>query len=839
MSIAAYSTDPALNRSVGAHSIAEGGSAGDVDDALRQLLADLAVYRDTTGAQLTAASDALALGTVSALVGTRVYATQALLYADLVPTDGQFALVYADPTPSKNDLYRKTGATGAGSWSAPLQIFAASNAAASATAASVSAAAAAVAETAAQVAAANAAASATTAGVSAATAQSSATSAASTLSALISALASSGVSPSTITLPAASRAILAAITGQSAGTSAILSESGREGVFVFRSTNLSTQVTTDPVQGVYVAPAADTTGASGAWVRQSDGVIDARWFGVAEGIDSGAALNAFFAFAAAHDDLRVLRLSGSLTTSIPIVYDNLLLEDVPRLILWGGMKLTATAAMSVLLTIKNAYRFSFIGTPTLVGTGDHTYASRTVGIGLWIELSPRCTFSGVNAQFFQHTGVYFPPTNSNIMDFGNVSVQDSGSGQGLGSGDATEDLTAVWSAPVNSGSSLSSGQRTTLNVTATPPVANDAYLRPTFVDIGGEIFQVMTIDRAAGTIAVHPWVPAAAVPGTLHYIFGGAFSIGGGDNAVLRGSVDARSCGVACFTGALYSPQITRLVAQNCGIGLAMGDTPTDAHTGGRIGGLYCENNKYDINRVTSSAVNISINSEYALNITKVVGSGYSRDAAGAFLTNTLLDTIEIFKAGYRYSAQKSVKGNAAELGSKLSGFTPTLPRGSNAVFRKDSWNFELAAFDDDVNRLWGIDSTMLAMVGTGASGQPSGNYVFKPKLGDAINALPAEAVGDYTTAGAWATFTMKGPTIFLIYRLVATKTWYIWPVGGTIKGAAVADPAALTYVAPTGGATIDTQARASLVQLAADVTSIRTQLIAALASVRNAGVTS
>ena len=59
----------------------------------------------------------------------------------------------------------------------------------------------------------------------------------------------------------------------------ILTESGREGLFVFDSSNLSAKVTADPGQGIYVAPAAAPTGASGAWTRKYDGAVNVRWFG--------------------------------------------------------------------------------------------------------------------------------------------------------------------------------------------------------------------------------------------------------------------------------------------------------------------------------------------------------------------------------------------------------------------------------------------------------------------------------------------------------------------------------------------------------------------------------
>ncbi|PQM29396.1 hypothetical protein CVO77_00200 [Sphingopyxis lindanitolerans] len=90
-------------------------------------------------------SDALAVGTVSDLVGTRIYSSKTLLDADLVPADNEYALVVGDATPANNDLYQKNGATTAGSWDGPLGIFAASGAVAQSWAADAEAAAAGVA----------------------------------------------------------------------------------------------------------------------------------------------------------------------------------------------------------------------------------------------------------------------------------------------------------------------------------------------------------------------------------------------------------------------------------------------------------------------------------------------------------------------------------------------------------------------------------------------------------------------------------------------------------------------------------------------------------------------
>lgn len=77
----------------------------------------------------------------------------------------------------------------------------------------------------------------------------------------------------------ASRTALAAFTSPDAGISRYLTESGREGTFVFSTADLSAEVAADTLQGIYVPPSSDTTGASGAWVRKFDGAVSVKWFG--------------------------------------------------------------------------------------------------------------------------------------------------------------------------------------------------------------------------------------------------------------------------------------------------------------------------------------------------------------------------------------------------------------------------------------------------------------------------------------------------------------------------------------------------------------------------------
>ena len=92
------------------------------------------------------------------------------------------------------------------------------------------------------------------------------------------------------------------------GVPVYLAEGKRKGWFSFDSADHSAHVTADTEQGVYIAPSSDTTGATGAWVRQFTGPLDIRWFGgVADGAtDNAPALSGAAKVAALTKGARVL-----------------------------------------------------------------------------------------------------------------------------------------------------------------------------------------------------------------------------------------------------------------------------------------------------------------------------------------------------------------------------------------------------------------------------------------------------------------------------------------------------------------------------------------------------
>ncbi|WP_334061774.1 hypothetical protein [Limimaricola cinnabarinus] len=91
---------------------------------------------------------------------------------------------------------------------------------------------------------------------------------------------------------------LAASAAGSSGDKWVIRHPLIGGVFEWVTGDQSTKITADPRGGVYVAPSAAPTGASGCWKRVYDrsGGIHAAWFGVdpTPGIDNTAAMQAVF-----------------------------------------------------------------------------------------------------------------------------------------------------------------------------------------------------------------------------------------------------------------------------------------------------------------------------------------------------------------------------------------------------------------------------------------------------------------------------------------------------------------------------------------------------------------
>jgi hypothetical protein len=95
---------------------------------------------------------------------------------------------------------------------------------------------------------------------------------------------------------AATRAALAAFDTTKYSV-VLLTEVGREGLFIWRFGDYSTEIATDTRQAIYIEADAIAPTA-GAWVRQYDGAVNLWWWGTSgDGVvDDAAAVDAFFNF---------------------------------------------------------------------------------------------------------------------------------------------------------------------------------------------------------------------------------------------------------------------------------------------------------------------------------------------------------------------------------------------------------------------------------------------------------------------------------------------------------------------------------------------------------------
>lgn len=233
------------------------------------------------------------------------------------------------------------------------------------------------------------------------------------------------------------RAGLSDIAGTTAGMARLLTESGREGTFVFSTADLSAEVTADTAQGVYVAPSSDTTGASGAWVRKFDGAVQVNWFG-AEGDgatdDTTAVLKALtYAFnngLAVDGGDSLYAISGSLQFSAKVR------PYIRRLRLKQLALTTATQTLYLLNcdNIRIDSLFIDTGTDATVGERDTTTPGLSVeggsghrvkdvevtGSGMGALIRIRGTTDSVYEDLYVHDGLFskteLDPTGINVID---------------------------------------------------------------------------------------------------------------------------------------------------------------------------------------------------------------------------------------------------------------------------------------------------------------------------------------------------------------------------------------------------------------------------------------
>ena len=494
----------------------------------------------------------------------------------------------------------------------------------------------------------------------------------------------------------------------------------------------------------------------GRWVRIKGDLVNPFMFGAyGQGsYDDSIAIQKFFDYIAVND-VGTADASGYFRVSQGLELNGAKRptpgsQQIATMSIVGSPTFVALGGSTIdtMLKLYNCSELHWEGRINVLGTGGTSLASRTCRIGVQISRSGRSKFGGFRVGNFNHYGVDINDIvgNTSAMELGEVIARMCGSGTGA----SGASLVANYSNREDYASTPSpSTNRSHLTVDVLPPEQNlgNPYREQIFCRVGGVTYRIMEIDRATSKVSLYPIIAENTnLTGQITYVYGGGVNIRGSDAGILGfGMIDAINCGIAVDMCSLYGPNIKRMISQSNGIGVCAGLRTNSAMVSYTIGSLYSEGNSLDIFQNTSAASDggYFIGAEYALNLAKVKGDHM---------------VTALVKNGKLLNYEKP--GNNYELGSSAS----TLSFSNSNLIRtyyKDAWTFNLIPPNIDLNRLFGVDSFTLVMIGSGTAGTPTGSFTFNIPAGWTVNGS--------TTPVVFSDFS-GGPVIFSMYCLMGSK---------------------------------------------------------------------
>lgn len=273
----------------------------------------------------------------------------------------------------------------------------------------------------------------------------------------------------------------------------------------------------------------------------------------------------------------------------------------------GHLKLTATAEMQEVVWLQG-WMFKFNGTIEVTGYYDrsiNSYLNRKCNHGVRIggdengvlNNSEQLYIKEVRAIGFAQNGV-FCDQNSMFVKIDTVIGRECGSGSFGGNPTTphqTLDHTTNYSDLKAGVSEASYKQNSVLKVDSLPPDVG-RHGTNIFCDLGGDIYTVIGVDRAANTLVVFPLVDnTQPVSGKLTYHYGAALHTSGNNSGCIKvGSVQAILSGAGFSGCALYGSEHGNIITEYCGMALVFGRV-YEAMIGYNIGNVYFETNRYDL----------------------------------------------------------------------------------------------------------------------------------------------------------------------------------------------------------------------------------------------------
>lgn len=488
--------------------------------------------------------------------------------------------------------------------------------------------------------------------------------------------------------------------------------------------------------------------------------------------DATSALQAFFDFIVAHDNIR-FDATGKWGVTTTMRFGPTVVRREWTCRAGGVMELIALGAIAgPMFQPRNMFNIIWDGSIVCVGNGASAYSSRNVQAG--VVPTGQCIFfsvtGSIRAYAMQFAGV--AAITESAGDFmeaiavGYVSAIWCGSGRSIDAADNDGNhVTSAYTARTNIGAAFTDGQYSRIEVATLPPEFLDAsygafaLTHAVLVKIGGNFHNLVGINRGAGTIDVFPWVrldtPAA---GTLMYYFGGSVMTGGGDGNLLNiGVLNATGCGIGLNNCGLYPGEFAQVWTQSCGVSLVVGAKRGSPVLGGCAPMLYSEEAQIDalINNPGNNTFDIG---EGIYSLDKII-TLYENDGVtdGG---NPGFNTASITREGLMLRA--SHRGREFHLGTA----NDTLGvNGQDYLFdRLDNHTVILKPFETALDRLFRVRQSTFLWTGTGANGAPTGTI--------AINA--AAIAGKLINGAASVSFTnLKAPLHVVVTCEPATGNFF------------------------------------------------------------------
>lgn len=643
----------------------------------------------------------------------------------------------------------------------------------------------------------------------------------------------------------ATTAALAALTPAD-GDLRVMQENGREGLFEFFSVSsfnarygseptLVAAVAADTLNGVYVAPASDTTGASGAWVRRED-KLDPRMFGGVTNyqtgnrvtmvppygesstpgstngilVDSRAACQALLDIIAAHENRRFIAdFSGGIWGISTNGSGNALEFRVPyhkpRRFIGGqfrgiGAGTNLFYVRDVTFSIPEGYWNVRSGHD---GGSIYGWPARQWENGIWLRNAGQSLWDFVHVSGFKRFGVQYDPIyDLDLEDYNNNIGQRFqklyATGCGSRGGTAGYEFTIGFTASSRTGSAGAAAQRTVLTLAAGHEIlrVGDIIKSP-----AGSYHQIS--EKTGADISVHPWIISTAGTGTITSCHGGGVQCTGKDVAGAGAdSLTTIICGAGLdLNNSLHGTVWGDAILEAGAIGMVVGTLNGIGGLGHTVSHVHCEAVVRDLISVGGQNVGLQIGSASAWAAQdysdpfKLCETLAANDGT-ALETATGLPWVALFIEGEWHTTGTTYGDSVVKTKSRA--FIPNLTNNpAHNHIRKvaDSLSVTLKYFEASDRTARNKFAARLEVTGTGG-GAPTGAITVTLNAADVtagIQFMNGTTSSTYVVAAGAAT----GPVIldFWLDTNGATKRWVVLDKS-VVEGGAVSTQTGTSYTA-------------------------------------------